>query len=66
MRERGKTDNGPELACVYRVFGRAYVQEEERPPFARRTYYTRPIWIIGMVLIVLGAVGDFEALGCVT
>lgn len=39
------------------------LQEEERPPFARRTYYTRPIWIIGMILIVLGAIGDFEALG---
>uniref|UniRef100_K3WQK7 Uncharacterized protein n=1 Tax=Globisporangium ultimum (strain ATCC 200006 / CBS 805.95 / DAOM BR144) TaxID=431595 RepID=K3WQK7_GLOUD len=37
--------------------------EEERPPFARRLYYTRPVWIIGMVLIVLGAIGDFEALG---
>lgn len=39
------------------------LQEEERPPFARRLYYTRPVWIIGMILIVLGAVGDFEALG---
>ncbi|GLD91621.1 hypothetical protein PINS_up000154 [Pythium insidiosum] len=29
----------------------------------RRVYYTRPIWIIGMILIVLGAIGDFEALG---
>ncbi|TYZ67602.1 hypothetical protein PybrP1_005100 [[Pythium] brassicae (nom. inval.)] len=43
----------------------SHVREEERPPFARRTYYTRPIWIIGMVLIVLGAIGDFEALGCI-
>ncbi|GAB9472752.1 hypothetical protein Gpo141_00009924 [Globisporangium polare] len=41
----------------------SHVREEERPPFARRLYYTRPVWIIGMILIVLGAVGDFEALG---
>lgn len=61
------TDNG---AVVLRLVTRVYVrlrgqQEEERPPFARRMYYTRPIWIIGMILIVLGAIGDFEALGCV-
>ncbi|RLN89556.1 hypothetical protein BBJ28_00010256 [Nothophytophthora sp. Chile5] len=36
---------------------------EERPAFERRTYYTRPVWLVGMVLIVLGAIGDFEALG---
>jgi hypothetical protein len=40
------------------------LQEEDRPVFARRTYYTRPVWIVGMILIVLGAIGDFEALGC--
>lgn len=42
------------------------MQEEDRPVFARRTYYTRPVWIVGMILIVLGAIGDFEALGCVS
>jgi xanthine/uracil permease len=41
------------------------MQEEELPAFQRRVYYTRPVWIIGMVLIVLGAIGDFEALGYV-
>ncbi|ETL28638.1 hypothetical protein F441_18516 [Phytophthora nicotianae CJ01A1] len=38
-------------------------QEEEKPVFERQTYYTRPLWLIGLVLVVLGAVGDFEALG---
>ncbi|TMW60580.1 hypothetical protein Poli38472_000622 [Pythium oligandrum] len=41
----------------------SHVREEELPAFKRRMYYTRPIWIIGMILIVLGAIGDFEALG---
>uniref|UniRef100_H3GPR3 Uncharacterized protein n=1 Tax=Phytophthora ramorum TaxID=164328 RepID=H3GPR3_PHYRM len=41
----------------------SHVREDEKPLFERRTYYTRPVWLIGMVLIVLGAIGDFEALG---
>ncbi|KAJ0400151.1 hypothetical protein P43SY_007170 [Pythium insidiosum] len=41
----------------------SHVREEELPMTQRRVYYTRPIWIIGMILIVLGAIGDFEALG---
>lgn len=41
----------------------SHVREEELPAFQRRVYYTRPVWIIGMILIVLGAIGDFEALG---
>lgn len=28
-----------------------------------RTYFTRPLWIIGMFLIILGAIGDVGALG---
>jgi drug/metabolite transporter superfamily protein YnfA len=31
--------------------------------FERQTYYTRPLWLTGLVLVVLGAIGDFEALG---
>ncbi|ETO63681.1 hypothetical protein, variant 1 [Phytophthora nicotianae P1976] len=41
----------------------SHVREEEKPVFERQTYYTRPLWLIGLVLVVLGAVGDFEALG---
>lgn len=41
----------------------SHVREDEKPMYCRRLYYTRPLWIFGMVLIVLGAIGDFEALG---
>ncbi|KAG7381172.1 NIPA-like protein 3 [Phytophthora boehmeriae] len=41
----------------------SHVQEDERPIFERRTYYTRPMWLVGLILIALGAIGDFEALG---
>ncbi|KAF4029246.1 Magnesium transporter NIPA [Phytophthora infestans] len=41
----------------------SHVREEEKPVFERQTYYTRPLWLTGLVLVVLGAVGDFEALG---
>lgn len=41
----------------------SHVREEERPIFERRVYYTRPVWLVGLVLIALGAIGDFEALG---
>jgi hypothetical protein len=37
--------------------------EEKRPLFERRLYYTRPLWITGMALVILGSIGDFEALG---
>ncbi|EQC26575.1 hypothetical protein SDRG_15605 [Saprolegnia diclina VS20] len=40
----------------------SHVGEEGRPLFERRTYYTRPLWITGMVLVILGSIGDFEAL----
>ncbi|KAF0689946.1 Aste57867_18639 [Aphanomyces stellatus] len=40
----------------------SHVQEEVRPLFHRRPYYTRPLWIIGMVLVLVGSIGDFEAL----
>ncbi|CAI5721236.1 unnamed protein product [Hyaloperonospora brassicae] len=41
----------------------SHVREEEKPLFERQTYYTRPLWLTGLILVVLGAVGDFEALG---
>lgn len=41
----------------------SHVREEERPIFERRVYYTRPVWLVGLILIALGAIGDFEALG---
>ncbi|KAL3657018.1 hypothetical protein V7S43_018066 [Phytophthora oleae] len=41
----------------------SHVREEEKPVFERQTYYTRPLWLTGLILVVLGAIGDFEALG---
>ncbi|CAI5735744.1 unnamed protein product [Peronospora destructor] len=41
----------------------SHVREEEKPVFERQTYYTRPLWLIGLILVALGAIGDFEALG---
>ncbi|CAI5707099.1 hypothetical protein KXD40_009189 [Peronospora effusa] len=41
----------------------SHVREEEKPVLERQTYYTRPLWLIGLILIALGAIGDFEALG---
>ncbi|KAG6622711.1 NIPA protein 2 [Phytophthora cinnamomi] len=41
----------------------SHVREEDKPVFERQTYYTRPLWLTGLVLVVLGAIGDFEALG---
>ena len=38
-------------------------QEEGKPLFERQTYYTRPLWLTGLILVLLGAVGVFEALG---
>ncbi|OQR88970.1 hypothetical protein THRCLA_09994 [Thraustotheca clavata] len=40
----------------------SHVNEEKQALFERRTYYTRPLWIIGMFLVILGSIGDFEAL----
>ncbi|CAH0477603.1 unnamed protein product [Peronospora belbahrii] len=41
----------------------SHVREEEKPVFERQTYYTRPLWLSGLILVLLGAIGDFEALG---
>ncbi|ETW06398.1 hypothetical protein, variant 1 [Aphanomyces invadans] len=40
----------------------SHVKEEKRSMFQRRPYYVRPLWIIGMAFVVLGSIGDFEAL----
>ncbi|KAG9399215.1 NIPA-like protein 3 [Aphanomyces cochlioides] len=40
----------------------SHVKEERRPIFQQRPYYVRPLWTIGMALVILGSVGDFEAL----
>ncbi|RLN99900.1 hypothetical protein DYB28_000910 [Aphanomyces astaci] len=40
----------------------SHVKEEKRSLFLRRPYYVRPLWIIGMTFVVLGSIGDFEAL----
>ncbi|KAI9910830.1 hypothetical protein PsorP6_010237 [Peronosclerospora sorghi] len=42
---------------------RSIYLEQEKPVFERQTYYTRPLWLTGFILVVLGAIGDFEALG---
>lgn len=38
-------------------------REEVKPVLEQQTYYLRPLWLTGFVLVFLGAIGDFEALG---
>lgn len=41
----------------------SHVQEAKQAHLGKRTYYTRPLWLIGMILIVFGSIGDLIALG---
>ncbi|KDO16148.1 hypothetical protein SPRG_18317, partial [Saprolegnia parasitica CBS 223.65] len=42
---------------------RSHMQEDERPKHLQRPYTKRPVWWLGMFLVVFGSLGDLFALG---
>ncbi|OQS05020.1 hypothetical protein THRCLA_02791 [Thraustotheca clavata] len=42
---------------------RSHDQEDQRPKHLRRPYTKRPIWWLGMFMVVFGSLGDLFALG---
>ncbi|EQC33386.1 hypothetical protein SDRG_08903 [Saprolegnia diclina VS20] len=42
---------------------RSHMQEDERPKHLQRPYTKRPMWWLGMFMVVFGSLGDLFALG---
>ncbi|CAK4507640.1 unnamed protein product [Aphanomyces euteiches] len=41
-------------------------QEQKRPEAEQRPYIMRPVWWVGLVMVILGSIGDFAAFGFAT
>ncbi|KAF0686206.1 Aste57867_21992 [Aphanomyces stellatus] len=44
----------------------SHTQEQKKPEADQRPYITRPVWWIGLIMVIVGSIGDFAAFGFAT
>ncbi|ETV86568.1 hypothetical protein H257_01722 [Aphanomyces astaci] len=44
----------------------SHTQEQKRPVADQRPYILRPVWWVGLIMVIVGSIGDFAAFGFAT
>ncbi|ETW04830.1 hypothetical protein H310_03954 [Aphanomyces invadans] len=44
----------------------SHTQEQKRPVADQRPYIFRPVWWVGLIMVIVGSIGDFAAFGFAT